>query len=314
MPLILKRLLPTTTLASVQSHESYVDELYRLLLRRPPEPEAAADVVGRLERGLVSRATLAHEIVTSPECARLRALDDAVATAFHARLTNERPRNLTAPPGNDERPIEIAWTLARYRAEARVLDVGYVNAEPAYKEALVAAAPWNPKGIDLVEGEVPGFDGLVGDLRAMPFGTGSFDVVFCISTLEHVGKDNSVYGAGHERDPEGIPQALGELRRVVGRRGRLLLSVPAGADEDHEWFVQRRPEAWRELFARAGLDVFEHELYELFDEGWRSVERVSEDLGYGERGPGASAVLCAELRPRRFRPRVPAALRLGRAG
>ena len=298
----------------MQSDEGYVDELYRMLLRRPPEHGAAASAVGRLRRGDVSPAALAHEIATSPEFARLRVLDDAVATAFHARLTNERPRNLTAPPGNDERPIEIAWTLARYRAEARVLDVGYVNAEKAYLDALVAAAPWNPKGIDLAEGDVPGFDGVVGDLRALPFGTGSFDVVFCISTLEHVGKDNTVYGARHERDPEGIPQALGELRRILARRGRVLLSVPTGGNEDHEWFVQRDPPAWRGLFGQAGFDLFEHELYELFDEGWRSVERVTDGLRYGERGPGASAVLCAELRPRRLRPRVPAALRPGRAG
>ena len=283
------------------SAEEFVDALYRLLLRREPEAGARLDAVSRLERGTLSRAALASEVVSSPEFARLRSLDDAVARALQARLTNERPRNLTAPAGSDERPTEIAWTLARYRGEGRVLDVGYAHAEPAYLAALVGAAPQAPVGVDLVAGDVAGFEGVEADVRALPFKRGSFDVVFCISTLEHVGKDNRLYGAREERDPAGIPHALRELKRVLRRSGRLLLTVPAGENEDREWFVQRDPRSWRELFLQAGFAVYEHELYELGEDGWRSVERVTERLRYGERGPGASAVLCAELRPGRLK-------------
>jgi SAM-dependent methyltransferase len=296
--------------------EQFVDELYRLLLRRGPEPEARIDSVRRLGEGTVSRATLAHELVASPEFGRVRALDDAVARALQAREADERPRNLIAVAGQDERPIEIAWTLARYRGEGRVLDVGYAHAERAYLDALLAAAPRAPTGVDLVAAEVAGIEGVEGDVRELPFRTSSYDVVFCISTLEHVGKDNRLYGADGERDPAGIPQALGELKRVLGRRGRLFVTVPTGENEDRDWFVQRDPRSWRELFLRAGFGVHEYELYELFEEGWRSVEQVTEGVRYGERGPGASAVLCAELRPGRVREvlrrRVRGALRRGR--
>jgi SAM-dependent methyltransferase len=258
------------------------------------------DTVARLGNGALSRATLAAELAASPEFAQVRALDDAVARAAHARRTGERPRHLTAPHG-DERPIEIAWTLARYRHERRVLDVGYANAEPAYLAALLAAAPAPPIGVDLADGDVPGFESVRADVRELPFRGGSIDVAFCISTLEHVGQDNRVYGAGHEHDPDAIAAALAELARVLARAGRLLVTVPTGADEEHEWFVQRAPERWAAFFETAGLAVHEQELYELTPGGWHSTERLTPDLRYGERGPGASAVLCAELRARGLR-------------
>ena len=69
------------------------------------------------------------------------------------------------------------------------------------------------------------------------------------------------------------------------------------------------PGDWIERFERAGLVVWEDELYELGDDGWRSVPALSPGLRYGERGPGASAVLCAELRPKSFSATVRLAVR-----
>jgi SAM-dependent methyltransferase len=298
--------------------EAFVDRVYRVVLRRPPEPDARDRALAGLGNGLLSRSTLAHELVTSPEFQRVRALDDAVARGVHARARDERPRNLGAVAGSDERPIEIAWTLARYRGEPRVLDIGYANAEPAYLAGLLAAVPESPTGVDLVHDDVAGFDGVVADVRKLPFKARSFDVVFCISTLEHVGKDNTLYGAANERDPAAIPAALREIKRVLSRRGRALLTVPTGENEDRDWFIQRDPRSWRELFLHAGFAVFEHELYELADDGWRSVAELPPGVRYGTRGPGASAVLCVELRPGRaryaIRRRVRAALPAAHGG
>jgi hypothetical protein len=95
---------------------------------------------------------------------------------------------------------------------------------------------------------------------------------------------------------------------VLSPRGRLLVTVPCGERQDLEWQIQRPPREWIELFERAGFLVFEDELYELGPDGWRSVAEVGA-ARYGDRGPGASAVLCAELRPRRLGERVRLALR-----
>jgi SAM-dependent methyltransferase len=277
--------------------EDFVRHAYRLLVRRDPLPEDLQRCVDAFGRGALSRTTLLHEIASSAEFVRVRALDDAVALAREARLAGERPRELTAPPGTDERAVELTWTLSRYRQEPRVLDTGYAFAEPAYLVALVELGAQELVGADLAEIEVPGLRGVVADLRELPLADGAFDVAFCISTLEHVGLDNRVYGLAAERDASGQEQALHELARVLSAGGRLLLTVPCGDPADLGTFVQRDPAGWRKLFGAAGFEVFEEEVYELREQGWRSAPDFdSAGVRYGERGPGASAVLCAELR------------------
>ena len=43
------------------------------------------------------------------------------------------------------------------------------------------------------------------DLRELPFADESFDTIVCVSTLDHVGMDNSAYGSTEPRsqDPDG---------------------------------------------------------------------------------------------------------------
>ena len=63
----------------------------------------------------MSYASLLQELATSAEFEHSRRLDDAVAWAAAQRRAGERPRNLEAPPGVDERPVEIPWCLSRVR-------------------------------------------------------------------------------------------------------------------------------------------------------------------------------------------------------
>ena len=44
--------------------EEYVDAVYRLALRRDPEPDARQRALAKLAEGTLSRATLLHELVT----------------------------------------------------------------------------------------------------------------------------------------------------------------------------------------------------------------------------------------------------------
>jgi Methyltransferase domain len=292
------------------SHPDFVRRLYRLGLRRDPEPEALSNAVATLETGTLSRASLMRDLVAGEEFDRLRELDDAVAFAAWARRAGERPRELRAGPNSDERPIEICWCLSRYRGEPRLLDVGYAFADPTYLVALLRLGASSLVGVDLAEADVPELARVQADLRALPFEDSSFDVIFCISTIEHVGADNTRYG--FQSGSGGIDVALGELRRV-GRR--VLVTVPCGEPEDHGWFVQDEPESWRDRFREAGFLVFEEEVYELGSEGWRSARAfVPHGVRYGERGLGASAVLCAELHPRTIAAALRARARRLRAG
>jgi len=281
--------------------ETFVDQAFRLVLRRPPDEEARTRAVAKLREGTLSRATLLHELTTAPESERVRLLDDAVAFARGARERGERPRWLQGPPATDERVVEVPWVLARLRG-GRALEVGYAFAEPPYLAALLGAGFDELTGVDLADADVPGMTKVRADVRKLPFDSGTFDLVLCVSTLEHVGADNSGYGLEAEADGHSPSTALRELRRVLTSGGRLLITVPCGEPGDYGWFRQDDVRGWTRLFTRTGFFIEEQEVYELTAEGWRSSPELdSHGLRYGERGPAASAVLCAELSPRRLR-------------
>jgi SAM-dependent methyltransferase len=282
--------------------EEFVDAAFRLVLRRLPDDEARARALAKLAEGTLSRAALVHELATSDEFRRVRELDDAVALGLGARARGERLAWLQAPPATDERVVEIPWVLSRLSVEGRVLEVGYAFAETAWLGALLRSGV-ELVGADLATSDVAGMEVVEADVRDLPFTDASFDQVLLVSTLEHVGADNEVYGVEAEGGPTARRDALRELRRVLRRTGSLLVTVPLGEPGDHGWFRQEDERGWTSLFSRAGWFVEDLELYELREEGWRAATSSfrAEGVRYGERGPAASAVLCAELVPGRAR-------------
>jgi SAM-dependent methyltransferase len=281
--------------------DDFVDRAWRLVLRREPDPET----VERVERGEVSRARLIREMVESREFELVELLDDGLARARFERTRRGRPRELLAPPWSDERAIEIPWCLARYDGERRVLDIGSANAIPAYLEGLRDLRAPELVTVDLAQPA-----DVIADVRSLPFEDGSFDLALLVSTLEHVGLDNTVYGVDAARDADGQEAALRGLHRVLAPDGRLLLSVPTGVRDDQGWQLQRAPLEWIDLFEDAGFVVFEDELYVRADAGWRTATLAeAESARYGSSALGAGAVLLAELRPARLREKVRLAVR-----
>jgi SAM-dependent methyltransferase len=287
--------------AQRETDESFVDDVFRRLLRRPPDGEARDRALQKLAEGTLSRAMLLHELASSDEFARIRELDDAVALGLGARRRGERIRWLQAPAGTDERVVEIPWVLSRLRPAGRVLEIGYAYAETAYLAGLLRSGV-DLVGVDLASRDVEGMETLEADVCDLPFGSSSFDQALLVSTLEHVGADNAVYGLEGGVDPGAPSRALRELRRVLAPGGSLLVTVPLGEPGDYGWFRQDDEDGWMALFGRAGFFVEEAEAYELTPDGWRATRSFRpEGVRYGDRGPAASAVLCAELRPGRLR-------------
>ena len=296
--------------AGAGTDEEFVDRIWALALRRAPEPEGRERALEKLRAGTLSRARLLEELVGSDEFGSVALLDDQLARATAERASLGRPRELLAPAGSDERALEIPWALARYRGEERVLDVGYAFAEPAYLAGLAGLGARELVGVDLARADVPGLRSVVADVRKLPFPDGSFDVAFCISTLEHVGRDNAVYDVDAARDDSGDEAALRELRRVLGRDGRLLVSVPTGEHDDQGWQIVRTPDDWVALFERAGFLVYEDEVYVRGDDGWRTGSLAEARAArYNAGGPGAGAVLLAELHPDTFGGKIRLAVR-----
>ena len=285
--------------------DEFVERAFREILRRPGDEESLTRALGMLADGTLSRATLLHELVTAPEATRVRELDDAVALGLGARARGERLAWLQAPSGTDERVIEIPWALSRLVLSGRVVEVGYAYAEPVYLAGLLRAGV-ELVGVDLAERDVEEMERVTADVRSLPLPDDSVDQVLLVSTLEHVGADNTGYGLDAEDDPASRADALQELRRVLVPKGSLLVTVPLGEPGDHGWFRLDDVDGWTALFTSAGFFVEEQEAYELTGEGWRSAPSFDpQGVGYGNRGPAASAVLCTELAPGRLGPLAP---------
>ena len=283
------------------SDADFVERAFRDILRRPADDEARERALTKLADGTLSRATFLHELATAPEAARVRQLDDAIALGLAARARGEPLTWLQAPAGTDERVIEVPWVLSRLLPSGRVLEVGYAFAEAPYLAALLRSGV-ELVGVDLAGRDVEGMERVQADVRDLPLPDASVDQALLVSTLEHVGADNSGYGLEAEEAPASRADALRELGRVLRPRARLLVTVPLGEPGDHGWFRLDDVAGWNGLFASAGLFVEEQEAYELTADGWRAAPGFrAEGVGYGDHGPAASAVLCTALSAGRLR-------------
>lgn len=98
-----------------------------------------------------------------------------------------------------------------------------------------------------------GISYLFADLRDIPIRDAYYDTVACISTLEHVGCDNSLYTCKsmYENRREDFVLAMRELARVLKPHGRLFLTVPFGVYRHFGFFQQ-----FDRMLLRRAIDAF----------------------------------------------------------
>jgi SAM-dependent methyltransferase len=134
-------------------------------------------------------------------------------------------------PDEQHGQVVHAEHLVRYLVAAqlapsrRVLDAACGE---GYGSALLATTAESVTGVDIDEHTLsharsrhPGPDFVAADVRELPFEDGSFDLVVCFETIEHV------------PDPETV---LDELRRVMAATGLLLVSTP----NKHQYLVENK--------------------------------------------------------------------------
>ena len=207
-----------------------------------------------------------------------------------------------------ERIVEVPWTLSKYQGEKRVLEVGHAYAEEHYLRSLgllgipflvgIDAAP----SLRAAESLAP-FLQVRADVLDGCFRPDSFELILCISTIEHIGRDNTVYGLDSGRQAERPDvEAISAMREWLIPGGRLLLTVPYGRYEERETLINYDEAHLNELIAASGLQVSEKRFFGWFPGGW--AEADGSDLahhGYQALGASyASGVALIELRhPRR---------------
>ena len=166
-------------------------------------------------------------------------------TTLMATFTNGAPLPGGYGRGFDERSVEYPWLFSRLSgAHGPVLDAG-----SAFNHAYVLRhLPFEPRNLHILtlapERECSwqkGISYLFGDLRDIPIRDSYYEHVACISTLEHVGFDNSgVTGrdAHREHRPDDCLVVMKELHRVLKPGGTLHLTVPYGVPTLYAGFQQ----------------------------------------------------------------------------
>lgn len=150
--------------------------------------------------------------------------------------------------GLDERVVEYPWMFPLLlEGTGPILDGGSVlNFEPIVKHPLVDPARLTIAGL-AIEKQCfypEGASYQLCDLRDLPFRDDWFEVTLCISTLEHIGMNNEIYGHEDETGARsgtaegGYLEAVKELVRVTRPDGTIAITVPVGKYEDHGFFHQ----------------------------------------------------------------------------
>lgn len=117
---------------------------------------------------------------------------------------------------------------------------------------------------------------IYGDLRDMILKDESFDEIVCISTLEHIGMNNTLL---YSKDPrfnecrtDDYQKVVQEFRRLLKPNGRLFITVPYGRYQNLGWLQQFDCEMISKV-----LDIFKGSssnavYYKYFSDGWQMVD------------------------------------------
>jgi SAM-dependent methyltransferase len=207
--------------------------------------------------------------LNSPETIRLFTNNQELPSGFGVRL--------------DERVIEYPWFFSRLYTEGKyILDAGsvlnfeYILQRPELANKRIVIYTLSPEKIF----RNANISYLYGDLRETILRSNTFDTIACISTLEHVGMDNTMLYSSDENFKENSPKdylkVVTELHRLLKQNGQLLLTVPYGKYENHGWLQQFDMDLVQSI-----LDTFEGtakiSYYKYSLKGWQLADRQSCD-------------------------------------
>jgi len=180
----------------------------------------------------------------------------------------------------DERVVEYPWVFAQLpHNPGRVLDAG----SALNHQYLVDRRPLNQAELTIMTLAPEkrcfwsrSISYVFGDLRSTKFASDVFDIVISVSTIEHIGLDNTLlYTADstkRESDNLGYQPAVSEFKRVLRPGGLCLITVPFGRSGVHEWY---------QVFDKQMIDNVVHtfdpseysvEYFGYDAMGWRRVE------------------------------------------
>lgn len=260
--------------------------------RRPRERREAKSGPAKAER-LIARYLEGGRIPWSPGYReyKMKVIGETLADESLSRAISAGKVPSGHGAGIDERVVEYPWAFAHLLdSKGPVLDAGSV----LNFEAIIKSPGLDPSRLTIaglaVEKQchyAAGVSYQLCDLRRLPFRDGWFGLTLCLSTLEHIGMNNEIYGhddetapgeaqapagAGPEIVEGGHLDAVAELVRVTRPDGKIAVSVPVGLHEDHGFFQQfDRPMIDALIAALSSFGEVEETYFRYRDGGWASA-------------------------------------------
>lgn len=192
----------------------------------------------------------------------------------------------------NERVVEIPWMLSRLGRPEAVLDVGSAGA--TYHASLIESGARRIVALDTRTFDAPDpIEVAIASAAQLPeWWAETFDVVLCISVLDHVGLD----AYGNLADESALERVISEIRRVLKPQGRFLATFPVGRAQ-----ITTHPGGGQRVFGSDDLkrlltnwSMVTETAYRLRGETYREVP-IEECADAEYLGDRAEAVACVEL-------------------
>lgn len=237
--------------------------------------------------------------------------------------------------GRTERCVEVPWAQSWLEGRGAVLDIGFALSDLDWLRVLLGHGRAQPiTAVDIVTPErvatrypedlraqALATPIIIGDVRTAEVPAGAFDVVTCISTVEHIGFDaagssersafarwSTLEETPTTRDPNVTPQVMAAIARALRPGGLALVTVPMGQGgavpvRDSLGYYTRQFEydaaTWPQIAAAPGFRLLEQRFFAWRPEAGRSWAEVDGPEGLAHQTawltPHATGVALAAL-------------------
>lgn len=213
----------------------------------------------------------------------------------------------------DERVVEYPWFFSRLpRRPGKLLDAGsvlnhgHILSHPVLANKTIFISTLAPESENYC---TRGISYVYEDLRESCYRDGYFDWIVSISTLEHVGMNNTLLytddSSKNENDPESHLKAVLELHRILKVGGALYITLPFGRARSYGWLQIFDGDMVQKLLKAFRPASSQETYFRYTSAGWNvSSEVECRDARYFDPTKGgiittdlaaAEAVVCLEL-------------------